>query len=110
MTVSAISTPEESPALRQYVGDIPFYRTNRVMVCGATDDVKSELKDFDSLWAGVNTDEDTNRIISIVEFKTKDKKWVIVEHFAGVNTSCMLGVGEDWAYNPKNKHKQGTSI
>lgn len=110
LTVSAISTPDEPPALKQYVEDIPFYKTNKLMVCGATEDVKAELKDFDSVWAGVNTDEDTNKVISIIEFKTSDKKWVIVEHFAGANTSCIIGVGEDWAYNPKNKHKRGTSI
>ena len=110
ITVSAISTPESSSAARQYVEGFPFYKTQKIMICASTLNVKEELKDFDSVWAGVNTDEDTSTVISMVELKIKDKKWVLVEHFANANTSCILSVGEDWLFNPGSKYKRNTTI
>ena len=62
------------------------------------------------MWAGVNINEETQKVDSIVEFyTTNDREWIIIEHFPSRNVSCTLGVGEEWEFNPKFT-KRGTSI
>lgn len=81
------------------------------MVCVSTDNVKDQLNGFESMWAGVNINEQTEEIDSIVEFYTSaDKEWIIIEHFPNRNVSCTLGIGEEWAFNPKFTRKRGVNI
>lgn len=81
------------------------------MVCVSTDDVKDQLRGFESMWAGVNINEQTEKVDSIVEFYTSaDKEWIIVEHFPSRNVSCTLGIGEEWEFNPKFTRKRGVNI
>lgn len=111
LTVSAISTPNlnSNELVSQVVNEIPFFKTGREVVCANTSDMKAELKSFDSVWAGVNRDENTNKITSIVEVLMQDDRWIIAEHFTE-GISCILGIGEEWAFNPKSRKKLGTAI
>ena len=110
LAVSAISTPgKTSPSATQLVNDIPFFKVPRQVVCAKTDDMKKELKPFESVWAGINRDEDTNEITSIVELLTLEERWVTVEHFSE-GVSCVTGIGEEWSFNPKSKRRFGVSV
>lgn len=110
LAVSAISTPgKTSPVATQLVNDIPFFTVPRQVVCAKTDDMKKELKPFESVWAGVNRNDETDEITSIVELLTLNEKWVTVEHFTE-GVSCVTGVGEEWSFNPKHKRGIGVSI
>lgn len=89
------------------VADTPLVTTNKTVICGKTPDIKEQLESFTSLLIGVNRDEDTNKVRSLVEVYTQDKKWLVVEHFTEGMT-CVIGVGEEWLlnYNHKAVRKQ----
>lgn len=100
VAISAVSTPVTK-----------YFKTTKPMVCISTDDVKEQLQGYESLWAGVNINESTQKVDSIVEFySTEDKDWIIIEHFPSRNVSCTLGIGEEWEFNPKFTRKRGVHI
>ncbi len=113
LTVSAISTPgfggNTASSVTQVINDVSFFKTPREVVCANTTDIKKELQPFESVWAGINRNEDDNSVTSVVEVLMQDNKWVIVEHYS-VGVSCVIGVGEEWAFNPKSRRKLGVTI
>jgi len=82
--------------------DTPLVTINRTVICGKTPDIKEQLESFTSLMIGVNRDDDTNQVRSLVEVYTQDKKWLIVEHFTEGMT-CVMGIGEEWIINFNHK-------
>jgi hypothetical protein len=100
VAVSAVSTPYT-----------PFFKIDKPMVCVKTAELTDQLSEFESMWAGVNLNEDTLKVDSIVEFYTSpSKQWIIIEHFPSREVSCTLGVGEGWEVNPKFTRKRGVTI
>jgi hypothetical protein len=103
VAVSALGTYTD-PVVQSY------FKTNKPMVCVSTADIKEQLVGFHSMWAGVNINEESQKVDSIVEFyTTNDREWIIIEHFPSRNVSCTLGIGEEWEFNPKFT-KRGSSI
>ena len=96
ITVSAISTPESSSAARQYVEGFPFYKTQKIMICASTLNVKEELKDFD-FWKSWKNGE--VELSTETPFQTKPG-------FVEKRIQQMIHIGADQEYE---KYSEGMS-
>ena len=72
------------------------YTTTTNLVCIDSAEVKEQLKDYQSIWIGINRNPRTGDVYSFVELYTQEDKWMIFEHYVREKVSCNLGIGEEW--------------
>ena len=72
------------------------YTTTTELVCIDSSELKNQLKEYRSIWIGVNKNPRTGDVYSFVGLYTQDDKWMLFEHYVREKVSCNLGIGEEW--------------